>query len=94
MKQEGSNYFENRSTEEEEENPIMVEEETAKRYYALEEVFNSFFPDNSLSIAKSKSIEERDSKHINDSSFTYGEIVIFFILLFYYIRLSDLWHIY
>ena len=72
----------------------MVEEETAKRYYALEEVFNSFFPDNSLSIAKSKSIEERDSKHINDSSFTYGEIVIFFILLFYYIRLSDLWHIY
>ena len=92
MKQEGSNYF--ASCTDEEENPIMVDEETSIRYYALEEVFNSFFPDNSLTIAKSKSIEERDSKHINDSSFTYGEIVIFFILLFYIIRLSDQWHIF
>ncbi len=39
-------------------------------------MFNSFFPEDSLSIAKEKSIKERDSKHINDSSFTYGEIVI------------------
>ena len=74
MKQEGSNYFESRS--EEEENPIMVEEETAQKYYALEQVFDSFFPQNSYNIAKSKSVEERDSKHINDSSFTYGEVVI------------------
>ena len=74
MKQEGSNYFESRS--EEEENPIMVEEETAQKYYSLEQVFNSFFPQNSYTIAKSKSVEERDSKHINDSSFTYGEVVI------------------
>ena len=84
MKQECSNYFASRTDEEE--NPIMVDEETSIRYYALEEVFNSFFPDNSLTIAKSKSIEERDSKHINDSSFTYGETVIF---LYYYFILLD-----
>ena len=85
MKQEGSNYFASRTDEEE--NPIMVDEETSIRYYALEEVFNSFFPDNSLTIAKSKSIEERDSKHINDSSCTYGETVILF--LYYYFILLD-----
>jgi hypothetical protein len=77
MQQEGENYFANQSKEEnKEENPIIVEPESAIRYYNLEKVFNTFFPERSLSIAKEKSTAERDSKHINDSSFTYGEVVI------------------
>jgi hypothetical protein len=77
MQQEGENYFSNQSKEEnKEENPIIVEPESAIRYYNLEKVFNTFFPERSLSIAKEKSTAERDSKHINDSSFTYGEVVI------------------
>ncbi len=77
MQQEGENCFSNQSKEEnKEENPIIVEPESAIRYYNLEKVFNSFFPERSLSIAKEKSTAERDSKHINDSSFTYGEVVI------------------
>ena len=77
MQQEGENYFANKSKEEnKEENPIIVEPESAIRYYNLEKVFNTFFPERSLSIAKEKSTAERDSKHINDSSFTYGEVVI------------------
>ena len=77
MQQEGENYFANQSKEEnKEENPIIVEPESAIRYYNLEKVFNTFFPERSLSIAKEKSTAERDSKHINASSFTYGEVVI------------------
>ena len=77
MQQEGENYFANQSKEEnKEENPIIVEPESAIRYYNLEKIFNTFFPERSLSIAKEKSTAERDSKHINDSSFTYGEVVI------------------
>ena len=77
MQQEGENYFSNQSKEEnKEENPIIVEPESAIRYYNLEKIFNTFFPERSLSIAKEKSTAERDSKHINDSSFTYGEVVI------------------
>ena len=77
MQQEGENYFANQSKEEnKEENPIIVEPESAIRYYNLEKVFNTFFPERSLSIAKEKSTAERDSKHINDSSFTYGEVVV------------------
>ena len=77
MQQEGENYFSNQSKEEnKEENPIIIEPESAIRYYNLEKVFNTFFPERSLSIAKEKSTAERDSKHINDSSFTYGEVVI------------------
>lgn len=77
MQQEGENYFANQSKEEnKEENPIIIEPESAIRYYNLEKVFNTFFPERSLSIAKEKSTAERDSKHINDSSFTYGEVVI------------------
>lgn len=83
MQQEGANYFANKTAEEE--SPIIVNPETSIKYFKLEKVFNSFFPDKSLSLAKEKSIEERDSKHINDSSFTYGEIVIIiiFIILFF-----------
>jgi len=77
MQQEGENYFANQSKEEnKEENPIIIEPESAIRYYNLEKVFNTFFPERSLYIAKEKSTAERDSKHINDSSFTYGEVVI------------------
>ena len=77
MQQEGENYFANQSKEEnKEENPIIIEPESALRYYYLEKVFKTFFPERSLYIAKEKSTAERDSKHINDSSFTYGEVVI------------------
>lgn len=74
MQQEGANYFASQTSEEE--SPIIINPETSIKYYKLESVFNSFFPEKSLTIAKEKSIEERDSKHINDSSFTYGEVVI------------------
>ena len=83
MQQEGANYFANQTAEEE--SPIIVDAETSIKYYNLEKVFNSFFPEDSLSIAKEKSKEERDSKRINDSTFTYGEIVniiLLFIFLF------------
>jgi hypothetical protein len=73
QQQDASNYFASRS--EDEENPIMIEPEASIKYFQLEQIFNSFFPNDSLSIAKEKSKEERDSKRINDSSFTYGEIV-------------------
>lgn len=91
MQQEGANYFANQSSEEE--SPIIINPETSIKYFKLEKVFNSFFPDKSLSIAKEKSIEERDSKHINDSSFTYGEVVNINYILFYF-RHSDPWLIY
>ena len=65
----------------EEENPIQIDEETCKTYQRLESIFNSFFPKNSLQLAKEKSKEERDTKRINDTSFAYGEIVkIFFYI--------------
>ena len=71
--QDAANYFANLT--EEEESPILIDPETNIKYFQLEQIFNSFFPNDSLSIAKEKSKEERDSKRINDSSFTYGEIV-------------------
>ena len=85
MQQEaGANYFLNQSKgESKEENPIIVEPEKCIRYYNLEKVFDSFFPERSLSLAKEKSTEERDTKHINDSSFTYGEVVIKKILFIF-----------
>ena len=89
MQQEGANYFTNQSKEDnKEENPIIVEPESAIKYFNLEKVFNTFFPERSLSIAKEKSTEERDSKHINDSSFTYGEVVIKIYILYIIIKLS------
>ena len=71
--QEGANYFSSRS--EEEENPIIIEQDVANKYYQLEQIFNEFFPEDSLAIAKEKSKEERDAKRINDTSFAYGEVV-------------------
>ena len=71
--QEAANYFASRT--EDEENPIILDPDINIKYFQLEQIFNSFFPNDSLSIAKEKSKEERDSKRINDSSFTYGEVV-------------------
>ena len=71
--QEAENYF--ASLTEDEENPIIIDPETSIKYFRLEQLFNSFFSNDSLSIAKEKSKEERDSKRINDSAFTYGEAV-------------------
>lgn len=76
--QEPTLYFDTRT--EDEDCPLKIEEETNVRYYNLEQIFNSFFSSNSLTVAKEKSKEERDTKRINDSAFTYGEVVkkIFF----------------
>lgn len=73
MNQEAAVYFDSRTADED--YPVQIDEDTNIRYYNLEQLFNSFFPNNSLSIAKEKSKEERDSKRINDSAFTYGEVV-------------------
>ncbi len=70
---EGEKYFQSQSKDED--YPIPIDAETSKRYFKLEKIFNSFFTDDSLSIAKETSKAERNSKNINDSSFTYGEIV-------------------
>jgi len=75
--EEPSVYFASRSKDED--YPIRIDEETSKRYFYLEKVYDSFFTKDSLSIAKEKSKAERNSKQINDSSFTYGEIVRIFI---------------
>lgn len=61
----------------EEEVPIEISDELSNKYAHLNKIFDSFFPENSLSMAKESSKEERDKKNINDSSFVYGEIVIF-----------------
>ena len=53
--QEAENYFASRT--EEEECPIVIDQETSIKYYRLEQLFNSFFPSDSLSIAKEKSKE-------------------------------------
>ena len=75
--EEDSTYFASKSKDED--CPISINQETAKRYFQLEKLFNSFFPIDYLSLAKEKSKEERDSKNINDSSYTYGEIVFNFL---------------
>lgn len=75
--EDASVYFASRSKDED--YPIRIDEETSKRYFYLEKVYDSFFTKDSLSIAKEKSKAERNSKQINDSSFTYGEIVRIFI---------------
>ncbi len=70
---EAENYLVPRSNEEE--MPIQIEIQDNVKYYNLEVIFNSFYPENSLSIAKDKSKEEREKKGIKDNSFVYGEIV-------------------
>ena len=67
------NYFLPRNNEEE--MPFPIEIQTNVKYYNLEQIFNCFYPENSLSIAKDKSREERENKGITDKSFIYGEVV-------------------
>ena len=73
INEEAKTYFQTKA--EEEESPIELEVTTNIRYYNLELVFNSFYPIDSLPIAKDISKEERVFKKIKDQSFTYGEIV-------------------
>jgi hypothetical protein len=75
--EDASVYFASQSKDED--YPIIIDEETSKRYFNLEKIYDSFFTKDSLSIAKEKSKAERNSKQISDSSFTYGEIVRIFI---------------
>ena len=84
INEEAKTYFENRVDDEE--NPIQLGITTNIRYYNLENVFNSFYPIDSLPIAKNISREERINKKIKDPSFTYGEIVnknILLILIYF-----------
>ena len=67
------NYFLPRNNEEE--IPFPIEIQINVKYYNLEQIFNCFYPENSLSIAKDKSREEREKKGITDKSFIYGEVV-------------------
>ena len=67
------NYFLPRNNEEE--IPFPIEIQINVKYYNLEQIFNCFYPENSLSIAKDKSKEEREKKGITDKSFIYGEVV-------------------
>ena len=77
MQNDGKNYFASRSKDED--YPFIIDSDISLKYSQLEKIFNSFFPQDYLSIAKEKSRQERDSKKINDSSFTYGEIVYIFL---------------
>ena len=70
---EAEKYFLPKSNEED--MPIKIEIKDQIKYYKLEKIFNSFYTEDSLSIAKDKSREEREKKGIKDSSFVYGEIV-------------------
>ena len=70
---EAKTYF--NSITPEEEYPVILDINTNIRYYNLEHVFNTFYPVDSLNIAKNVSREERLNKKIKDPSFTYGEIV-------------------
>ena len=78
LSEDGSYYL---VSQKDEDSPIIVSPEVSKRYSQLEKIFNSFFPNDYLSLAKEKSKEERDSKKIIDSSFTYGEIVFHFYII-------------
>ena len=73
MRNDDSNYFEKKSKDED--SPFYIEPDMSIRYSQIEKIFNSFFPSDYLTIAKEKSKQERDSKNINDISFTYGEVV-------------------
>lgn len=74
MQQKAVQYF---APQSEEDMPITPDEDTNFRYYTLEKLFKFYYPDSSNSIGKDSSKEERNKKQINDSSFTYGEIVKF-----------------
>jgi hypothetical protein len=77
----GNTYFDKRTAEED--SPIVLDTKIQKKYQHLETLFEEFFEQNGLSIAKvvyslikQSSKEERDKKGLNDSSYVYGEVVI------------------
>ena len=55
--------------------PVEPSSDVSTKYWNLNRIFDKYFSDNSLYVAKESSKEERDQKSINDSSFVYGEIV-------------------
>ena len=73
LEQNGITYFSPRIDEEE--SPIELAENTSLKYFGLEKIYNFYYPENSLSIAKESSKSEREQKRLNDSSFIYGEVV-------------------
>lgn len=73
LEQNGITYFSPRIDEEE--SPIELDENTSLKYFGLEKIYNFYYPENSLSIAKESSKNEREQKRLNDSSFIYGEVV-------------------
>jgi hypothetical protein len=90
----GNNYFDKRTAEED--SPVVLDTRTQKKYQHLETIFEEFFEQNGLSIAKveycliqQSSKEERDKKGLNDSSYVYGEVVN--LLIF---RLFDRSHLF
>lgn len=70
---EATNYFFPKSFDEE--MPYQLDEYRNIKYYNIEKIFNLYFPENSLSIAKNVSLIERNQKQIQDGAFVYGEIV-------------------
>jgi hypothetical protein len=74
-------YFEKQTLEEDV--PCTVDSQVQLKYQQLDELYEKFFSESSLSYAKvnlqintqQSSKEERDKKGLNDSSFVYGEIV-------------------
>lgn len=74
-------YFESKSNQED--IPIQLNPQTNIRYYNLEILFNIFYPEDSLNIAKDYSKKEREEKKILDTSLTYSETVckIIFIII-------------
>jgi hypothetical protein len=66
-------YFDGRVPEEE--SPVKLPAEIHQKYEELDLIFEDFFDDNGLHVAKQSSKEERDTKGLDDSSFVYGEIV-------------------
>lgn len=70
---EATNYFSPKVFDEE--MPFQLDEYRNIKYYNIEKIFNLYFPENSLSIAKNVSLMERNQKQIQDGVFVYGEIV-------------------
>lgn len=68
-------YFDSRDKEEE--TPYEIDEDIQHRHSEIEEIFFKIAPENSIEIAKNKSLGERTELGLrNDDNFVYGEIVI------------------
>jgi hypothetical protein len=67
------NYFDSRVPEEE--SPVKLSADIQQKYEELDLLFEDFFDENGLHVAKQSSKEERDTKKLDDSSYVYGEIV-------------------